>query len=169
MRGDPQPLPYLDDINERANGSLDIRLEVLLQSAKHRARGLLGDRTTATNFRHQYWTVGQMLTQHTVVGCNVQSGDLMDTGTISGPTEGEAGAMVELSAGGTRTVPLPGTSEGRRFLADGDRVVLKGWCKCLARCALASGSAAEKSLRLFMTTVPLLPVIANKLDHEFNL
>ncbi len=126
---DPQPLAYLDDAIERADGSLDIRLEVLLQSAKHRARGLAGDRITATTFRHQYWTVGQMLTQHTVGGCNVQSGDLMGTGTISGPTAGEAGAMVELSAGGTRAVPLPSTSEERRFLEDGDSVVLKGWCE----------------------------------------
>jgi fumarylacetoacetase len=70
-----------------------------------------------------------MLTQHTVGGCNVHSGDLMGTGTISGPTEGEAGAMVELSAGGTRTVPLPSTSEERTFLEDGDSVVLKGWCE----------------------------------------
>ncbi len=126
---DPQPLPYLNDINDRAEGSLDIQLEVLLQSAKHRALGLPGDRITATNLRHQYWTIGQMLTQHTVGGCNVQSGDLIGTGTISGPTEGEAGAIVELSAGGTRPVPLPSTKEERRFLEDGDNIVLRGWCE----------------------------------------
>jgi fumarylacetoacetase len=126
---DPQPLPYLDETSERADGSLDIRLEVLLQSARHRGLGLPGDRITATNLRHQYWTIGQMLTQHTIGGCNVESGDLIGTGTISGPTEGEAGAMVELSAGGTRPVPLPSTREERRFLEDGDRVVLKGWCE----------------------------------------
>jgi fumarylacetoacetase len=126
---DPQPLPYLDGTSERADGSLDIRLEVLLQSARHRGLGLPGDRITATNLRHQYWTIGQMLTQHTIGGCNVESGDLIGTGTISGPTEGEAGAMVELSAGGTRPVPLPSTREERRFLEDGDRVVLKGWCE----------------------------------------
>jgi fumarylacetoacetase len=127
--GDPQPLPYLDDAADRESGSLDVQLEVLLQTREHRARELPGDRISATSFRHQYWTVAQMLAQHTVGGCNVQSGDLMGTGTISGPTAGEAGALVELSAGGTRAVPLLGTGEVRHFLEDGDCVVLKGWCE----------------------------------------
>ena len=126
--GDPQPLSYLDDPADRAEGSLDIELEVLLQSARHRERQLAGDVITATNFRHQYWTIGQMLTQHTVGGCNLQSGDLLGTGTISGPTAGEAGALVELSRGGSQDVPLPSSGEVRRFLEDGDRVVLRAWC-----------------------------------------
>jgi len=126
---DPQPLPYLHDTADRTDGSLDVRLEVHLQTAQHRAHGLPGDRITATSFRHQYWTIAQMLAQHTVGGCNVQSGDLMGTGTISGPTPGEAGALVELSAGGTRPVPLPTTGEERCFLEDGDSVVVKGWCE----------------------------------------
>lgn len=126
---DPQPLSYLDDPGDRAGGSLDVRLEVVLQSARQRARGFAGDRITGTSFRHQYWTVGQMLAQHTVGGCNVLSGDLMGTGTISGPTPAEAGAMVELSVGGTKDVPLPSTGEARRFLEDGDCVVLRGWCE----------------------------------------
>lgn len=126
--GDPQPLSYLDDPADRAEGSLDIELEVLLQSARHRERQLAGDVITATNFRHQYWTVGQMLTQHTVGGCNLQSGDLLGTGTISGPTAGEAGALVELSRGGSQDVALPSSGEVRRFLEDGDRVVLRAWC-----------------------------------------
>jgi fumarylacetoacetase len=126
--GDPQPLAYLDDAQDRAEGSLDIRLEVLLQSSRHRERQLPGDRITATSFRHQYWTIAQMLAQHTVGGCNLQSGDLLGTGTISGPTAGEAGAIVELSLGGSRDVPLPSSGEVRRFLEDGDRVILRGWC-----------------------------------------
>lgn len=127
--GDPQPLPYLDSPAVRSAGALDVRLEVLLQSTAHRARNLAGDRIAATSFRHQYWTIAQMVAQHTVGGCNLQSGDLLGTGTISGPTPGEAGAIVELSAGGTRDVPLPSTGEVRRFLADGDAVVLRGWCE----------------------------------------
>jgi fumarylacetoacetase len=127
--GDPQPLAYLDDAAERADGGLDIRLEVVLQSAQHRARGLVGDRIAGTSFRHQYWTVAQMLAQHTVGGCNVLAGDLMGTGTISGPTPAEAGALVELSEGGSRDVPLPATGEVRRFLEDGDCVALRGWCE----------------------------------------
>jgi fumarylacetoacetase len=126
---DPQPLAYLDDAADRAQGSLDIQLEVWLQTAQHRERALPGDRITGTSFRHQYWTVAQMLAQHTVGGCNLQSGDLLGTGTVSGPTAGEAGAMVELSLGGSRDVPLPSTGQVRRFLEDGDSVVLRGWCE----------------------------------------
>ena len=70
-----------------------------------------------------------MVAQHTVGGCNLQSGDLLGTGTISGPTPGEAGALVELSAGGTRAVPLQSSGEERRFLQDGDCVILRGWCE----------------------------------------
>jgi fumarylacetoacetase len=127
--GDPQPLSYLADAGDQAQGSLDIQLEVRLQSARNRAQGLDGDRIAGTSFRHQYWTVAQMLAQHTVGGCNVTSGDLMGTGTISGPTPAEAGALVELSVGGTRDIALPATGEVRRFLADGDCVILQGWCE----------------------------------------
>ncbi|ODS68323.1 MAG: fumarylacetoacetase, partial [Bordetella sp. SCN 67-23] len=95
--GEPQPLPYLaDEANQRAGG-IDVRLTVGLESHLHRERGLPAAEITRTSFRHQYWTVAQMLTQHTVGGCNLQSGDLLGTGTISGPTQAEAGAIVELS------------------------------------------------------------------------
>ncbi|MEN9888376.1 MAG: fumarylacetoacetase [Pseudomonadota bacterium] len=126
---DPQPLPHLDSPHNRAHGGLDIRLEVHLQSARHRAQQLPGDRLSATNFCHQYWTLAQMLTQHTVGGCNLVPGDLLGTGTISGPTAEEAGAIVELSRGGTQAVPLPSTGEQRHFLEDGDAVILRGWCE----------------------------------------
>ena len=70
-----------------------------------------------------------MLAQHTIGGCNLRSGDLMGTGTISGPTPEQAGALVELSVGGTRPLLLPGTGETRHFLEDGDSVAIKGWCE----------------------------------------
>ncbi len=127
--GDPQPLAYLaQDANQRAGG-IDVRLTVGLETALHRERGLPPAEITRTSFRHQYWTVAQMLTQHTVGGCNLQSGDILGTGTISGPTPEEAGAMVELSLGGTQPLTLTGTGEQRRFLEDGDAVVLRGWCE----------------------------------------
>jgi fumarylacetoacetase len=126
---DPQPLPYLDDATDRADGSIDVHLEVSVQSRRHRAQHLPGDRITATSFRHQYWTVAQMLAQHAIGGCNLRSGDLMGTGTISGPTLDEAGALVELSVGGTCPVSLPGTGETRTFLEDGDSVSIRGWCE----------------------------------------
>lgn len=127
--GDPSPLPYLDSAHNREHGGLDVQLEVWLESTQHRARGLPPDRISATRFRHQYWTAAQMVTQHTVGGCNLQPGDLIGTGTISGPTPAEGGALVELSLGGTRTLDLPGTGEQRRFLEDGDNVILRGWCE----------------------------------------
>jgi fumarylacetoacetase len=144
--GDPQPLSYLDDPADQAEGSLDIELEVLLQSARHRERQLAGDVITATNFRHQYWTIGQMLTQHTVGGCNLQSGDLLGTGTISGPTAGEAGALVELSRGGSQDVALPSSGEVRRFLEDGDRVVLRAWCAKLGAARIGFGVCSGEVL-----------------------
>ena len=126
---EPQPLPYLDSPANSAQGGVDVQLEVLLQSAQHRARGHGGDRLSATSFRHQYWTIAQMLAQHANNGCNLQPGDLLGTGTISGPTYEEAGAIVELSLGGTRQIPLAATGEMRTFLEDGDTVVLRGWCE----------------------------------------
>ncbi|RYY95412.1 MAG: fumarylacetoacetase [Comamonadaceae bacterium] len=126
---EPQPLAYLDSPANRAQGSIDVQLDVHLQTARHRAAGHAGDRLSATNFRHQYWTPAQMLAQHTVGGCNLQPGDLLGTGTISGPTAGEAGAIVELSRGGTQAIPLPATGEKRTFLEDGDTVILRGWCE----------------------------------------
>lgn len=151
---DPQPLAYLDDAGDRAQGSLDIELEVVLQSRLHRERQLPGDRISATNFRHQYWTIGQMLAQHTVGGCNLQSGDLLGTGTISGPTPGEAGAIVELSQGGTRDVPLPTSGELRRFLEDGDRVILRGWCAKPGSARIGFGQCSGEVL-------PALPNLAS--------
>ena len=126
---EPQPLPYLDSPANSAQGGVDVQLEVLLESAQHRAKGVAPDRLSATSFRHQYWTIAQMLTQHANNGCNLQPGDLLGTGTISGPTYEEAGAIVELSLGGTRQIPLAATGEMRTFLEDGDTVVLRGWCE----------------------------------------
>ncbi|WP_372660816.1 fumarylacetoacetase, partial [Hydrogenophaga sp.] len=126
---EPQPLPYLDTPTNNAQGGVDVQLEVRLETAQHRARGLAPDRLSATSFRHQYWTIAQMVAQHTVGGCNLQTGDLLGTGTISGPTAEEAGAIVELSLGGSRSIPVPGTGEQRTFLEDGDAIILRGWCE----------------------------------------
>ena len=126
---EPQPLAYLDSAANTASGGVDVQLEVRLEAREHRERGIAPDRLSATSFRHQYWTIAQMLTQHTVGGCNLQPGDLLGTGTISGPTQAEAGAIVELSVGGTKDVPLPGIGAQRRFLEDGDTVILRGWCE----------------------------------------
>jgi fumarylacetoacetase len=99
-----------------------------LETARHRRQAQPPTELSRTSFRHQYWTVAQMLAQHTVGGCNLQSGDLLGTGTISGPTPQEAGALVELSRAGTQPLVLAETGEERAFLADGDTVILRGWC-----------------------------------------
>ncbi|MBW7833604.1 MAG: fumarylacetoacetase [Simplicispira suum] len=127
--GEPQPLAYLADAANQRAGGIDVRLTVGLETAQHRQRNLPPAEITRTSFRHQYWTVAQMLTQHTVGGCNLQSGDLLGTGTISGPAPEEAGAIVELSVGGSQPLTLAGTGEQRTFLQDGDTVVLRGWCE----------------------------------------
>ena len=143
---EPQPLPYLDEPGNRAHGGIDVRLEVLLQTAQHRARGSAPHRLSATSFRHQYWTVAQMLTQHTVGGCNLQPGDLLGTGTISGPTPEEAGAIVELSAGGRQPIAISGSGETRTFLEDGDAVVLRGWCEAPGRARIGFGECRGEVL-----------------------
>ena len=94
-----------------------------------REAGLPHQRLMQSNFRDSYWTIAQLIAHHTVGGCNLQSGDLLGTGTISGPTPDQAGAIVELSQGGKVQVPLKATGEQRTFLQDGDVVVLRGWCE----------------------------------------
>jgi fumarylacetoacetase len=126
---EPQPLAYLDDTGNRAQGALSIELEVLIESAALREKGLAPARVSHTNFRHQYWTVAQMVAQHTMGGCNLQPGDLFGSGTISGPTHEEAGAIIELTKGGREPITLAGSSEQRAFLHDGDAVILRGWCE----------------------------------------
>ena len=125
---DPQPLPYLDSEALRSSGALDICLEVLLETQNMRARRLPPQRLSRTNFRHAYWTIGQMVAHHTLNGCNLEPGDLLGTGTQSGPAPQEAGSLLELTAGGTQPLQLD-CGEARTFLEDGDRVTLRAWCE----------------------------------------
>ena len=125
---DPQPLPYLQSATNSAQGALDLQLEVLLQTAPMRAQGQAAARLSHTSYRHAYWTMAQLVTHHTVNGCNLQPGDLFGSGTLSGPTLVEAGALIELTVGGKQPLTLP-NGQTRAFLEDGDTVVLKGWCE----------------------------------------
>ena len=126
--GDPEPLPYLDSPANRAAGAFDIQLQVGLQTARMRQAGEKDASISRTSYRHAYWTVAQMLAHHTVNGCNLQPGDLLGSGTLSGPTLDQAGALIELTAGGKNPLQLPG-GEQRTYLEDGDSVVLRGWCE----------------------------------------
>jgi fumarylacetoacetase len=124
---DPQPLAYLDSEAQRREGAFDIQLEASLETADMRARGLPPHRLSHSNFRDSYWTLGQMVAHHTVNGCNLEPGDLLGTGTQSGPTAQEAGSLLELTAGGKQPLALP-SGEARTFLEDGDQVILRAWC-----------------------------------------
>jgi fumarylacetoacetase len=125
---EPQPLPYLADSVALRSGAIDIQLEVWLDTARMRATGAPPQRLSASGFRHAWWTVSQMVTHHTVNGCNLQPGDLLGSGTQSGPLPAQAGSLIELSAGGKQPLTLA-SGETRTFLEDGDRVSLRGWCQ----------------------------------------
>ena len=125
---DPQPLPYLDSPVLRSAGAFDVQLEVLLQSAAMRAAGTAPQRLSLANFRDSYWSVSQLVAHHTVGGCNLRPGDLLGSGTQSGPTPEAAGSLLELTGGGKRTIALP-DGESRLFLADGDTIIMRGWAQ----------------------------------------
>ncbi|AMM24920.1 fumarylacetoacetase [Variovorax sp. PAMC 28711] len=126
---DPQPMAYLDDASNRAAGALDITLEVWLQTAQMRDAGAPAVRLTRGNTTQAaYWTAAQLVTHHTVNGCNLQPGDLLGSGTLSGPTPEQAGSLLELTQGGKQPITLP-NGERRTFLEDGDTLTLRGYCE----------------------------------------
>jgi len=126
--GDPQPLPYLDAPAVREAGMVDITLEIWLQTAAMREAGLPAEKLSASNFRDAYWAIAQLVAHHTVNGCNLGTGDLFGSGTISGPGAGQAGSLLELSRGGRQPLTLV-NGETRSFLEDGDTVILRGHCE----------------------------------------
>jgi len=117
---DPEPLPYLRAKNDF---TFDIQLEAHLQTTKMQAPHII----TRTNFQNLYWSISQQLAHHTVGGCNLQPGDLLASGTISGPTEDSRGCMLELTWRGANPLKLPG-GETRKWLEDGDALTITGWC-----------------------------------------
>jgi fumarylacetoacetase len=125
---DPDPLPYLFAPDARARGGVDIRLEVFLTSERMRAEHMAPVSISRSTSKYLYWTVSQLVTHHTSNGCNLRPGDLLATGTVSGPTRQSRGCLLELTWRGTEPLALP-TGEVRRFLEDGDEVVFRGWCE----------------------------------------
>ena len=124
---DPQPLDYLESKENRDEGGFDIQLEVQLETAKMKQAGEPASHLSLSNFKHSYWTVAQMVTHHTVNGCNLMPGDMFGSGTQSGPEHAEAGSLLELSRGGKESIELD-NGESRKFLEDGDTVIMRGWC-----------------------------------------
>ncbi len=125
--GDPQPLPYLDSATNRERGAIAIGLEVWIQTNEMRAQGQSAVRLSASSFADAYWTPAQLLAHHASNGCNLQPGDLMGSGTQSGPNPEQGGSLLELSQGGKLPFALA-NGETRTFLQDGDCVILRGHC-----------------------------------------
>jgi fumarylacetoacetase len=136
---EPAPLPYLADERDRKNGNFDIRLEALLRTPKMRAP----HRLSLSNFRHSYWTPAQIVAHQASNGCNLQPGDLLGSGTISGPTPDSLGALLEITQGGRNPVALP-DGETRAFLEDGDELILRGRCERVGCRSIGFGEAAGR-------------------------
>lgn len=124
---EPTPLPYLSGLGDQTHGGYDIRLEVWLRSERMRGDGLPAERLSQGDFRGMYWTLAQMVTHSASNGCNLRAGDLLASGTVSGPSRESRGCLLELTWRGSEPLQLS-NGESRAFLADGDEVIVKGWC-----------------------------------------
>lgn len=122
--GEPAPLPHLFSTRDQAEGGFDLRLEALLLTPRMRAAGAAPVAVTRTNFRHMYWTFAQMAAHHMSNGCNLRPGDLLGSGTTSGPTDASRACLAELTERGTNALALPG-GETRVWLEDGDEVIFR--------------------------------------------
>ncbi len=151
---DPQPLPHL----RTAAGAYRITLEVWLRSARMRESVLVSQ----SDFSTMYWTLGQMISHHTSNGCPIRVGDLIGSGTVSGPDKHNRGCLLEITSRGREPLELP-TGETRRFLEDGDEVVLRGWCEQPGFRRIGLGEcrgAILPELRLESETPSVEPTIA---------
>jgi fumarylacetoacetase len=131
--GDPRPLPYLLDAIDQEHGGLDLTLEVAVQSVQMREQKMEPAIVSRSNLRDLYWTMAQMITHHASNGCNLGPGDLLASGTVSGPDVAGAkwsarGCLLELTSRGANPITLP-SGEQRKFLEDGDEVIFRGWCE----------------------------------------
>ena len=142
---DPQPMPYLESAANRELGAFDIQMDVKIQTQKMRDENHQPTQVSASSFKHSYWTVAQMVTHHTVNGCNFMPGDMLGSGTQSGPTHEEAGSLLELSRGGKEKITLS-NGEQRSFLEDGDNVIMRGWCEKPGYARIGFGSVESTVL-----------------------
>jgi fumarylacetoacetase len=135
---DPPLLPYLASERDRARGGFAVTLEVWLRTQAMRDAGAAPERLSHGSFERMYWTLGQMLTHHASNGCNLRPGDLIASGTVSGPEKGMRGCLLELAWRGTEPVKLS-NGEQRTFLEDGDEVILRGWCEAAGAVRIGFG------------------------------
>jgi fumarylacetoacetase len=137
---DPQPLPYLMSEGDQQEGIFDVALSVQLKTQRMKEEGEAPVTIIHSNMRDLYWTPQQLLTHHTCTGCDMETGDLIGTGTISGPKEDELGSLLELTMNGEKPVLLP-NGEVRRYLEDGDEVTLRGLCSREGFVSIGFGAA----------------------------
>jgi fumarylacetoacetase len=125
--GDPRPLPYLTQHQGVEQAAIDVVIEVWLTSRRMRDDHLPAVRLSRSSTRHLYWTAAQLVAHHTSNGCDLRSGDLLASGTVSGPTPDALGCLLELTRRGAAPIALP-SGESRTFLEDGDEVIMRGSC-----------------------------------------
>jgi len=137
--GDPAPLSHLNSAADCLSGGFDVKLEVWLRTERMRRENAPAVCLSRSDMRNLYWTPAQMLAHHTSNGCNMRSGDLLGTGTISGASVDSLGSLLELTKGGEEPLALP-NGESRRFLEDGDEVTLYGYCEREGHTRIGFGS-----------------------------
>jgi fumarylacetoacetase len=152
--GDPVALPYLSDAQDQAGGALGLTIEASLSSQAMRAAGRAPLHLSRSDAATLYWTFAQMLSHHTSNGCALDTGDLLGSGTISGADDSAMGSLMEISAGGSRPLALPG-GEQRTFLQDGDEVALSGHCVKAGHRRIGFGEC--KAVLLPARAVPFSP------------
>ncbi|MGQ0648702.1 MAG: fumarylacetoacetase [Gemmatimonadaceae bacterium] len=138
---DPPPLPYLLDDADQRDGGLDIRIDVLLRSAVMRDQGMPAARLSSGATTDLYWTPAQMVAHHTAGGCNLRPGDLLGSGTVSGQSKDSRGCLLELTWRGSEPVQLP-SGEVRRFLEDGDEVIMRARCEAAGYRSIGFGDCS---------------------------
>jgi fumarylacetoacetase len=143
--GDPPPLPYLLDEADQCQGALGVVLEALILTADMRQKGLPPYRLSRSNTCHMYWTMAQMVAHHTSGGCDLNPGDLLGSGTISAPEPGGFGSLLEITRGGKDPVALP-SGETRRFLEDGDEIILRARAERQGAASIGFGECRARIL-----------------------
>ena len=145
LAGEPRALPYLASDGNARSGGFDITLEVLLSTTHMRAQGVSPHVLSTTSFGDMYWTFAQLVAHHTSNGCNLKPGDLLASGTVSGPTKESRGSLMERAWRGTEPIVLP-TGETRGFLADGDEVIIRAYCAREGRPRIGFGECRGRVL-----------------------
>jgi fumarylacetoacetase len=127
-QGDPAPLPHLFDATDQGEGGFDITMEAYVATDAMRRGGLAPQLLSRTSFANVYWTVAQMVAHHASNGCDLMTGDLLGSGTVSGPDKTSLGSLLEISMRGAEPVKLP-TGEQRAFIEDGDEIIFRGYAQ----------------------------------------